>query len=154
MKSKSRRVGLGVFAGTILLTGSLIPSITLAAGSTASQLAEIKQQLDGVPITREETTFTAKVVGRDPDQLNIGDQIWYSFKSTEDCYVTLLVIDSEGTVTVSRPWDGELLQATQGDRLYPNPENLEAFVIEPPTGLEHIYTFCTCLLYTSDAADE
>ncbi len=74
--------------------------------------------------------------------MRIGSLFAYEFSSSNDCYVTLVNVNSEGTVNVIAPWDGEKLKAGI-PRQFPEQDSLAVLEIQAPTGLDTMAAYCS-----------
>jgi len=120
---------------------SLTPAI--AQSSTDATIKGLKQQLERPLTSWQRGGFQTTVTGADPQQLSIGTEVWFRFSSQHDCHITMVMIDSEATLTVTRVFGKQALLANEEFRQFPDRETSRAFHIAPPTGLDHFYSFCT-----------
>ncbi len=132
----------------LLLSAAFIATAALPAQalSKSGTLADTKAQYNDILSTflptSPESNFRVKQIGGHKDSMRIGSLMAYEFSSLNDCYVTLVNVNSEGTVNIVTPWEGELLKAGI-PRQFPDQNSLEILEIQAPTGLETMAAFCS-----------
>jgi len=114
-----------------------------AQTSTADLVNDLTNHLNSARTTWAADSFQTTVTGANPQRLNVGSEVWFNFRTDNNCHVTMVMIDSEASVTIARIFDQEVLAASNRYRQFPAEETFQSFQITPPTGLDHFYTFCT-----------
>jgi len=131
---------------TLLLVSLLVFAPVTFAGNvvtTADSKAILLNILAGAAVGASDSTFSASVYSQDSDNLRIGSSIQFTFGTDTNCYITMIVINSESVVSIIQPFENGYLPAKIFPALYPESDSLEKFEVAPPTGIETVQTFCT-----------
>jgi outer membrane protein OmpA-like peptidoglycan-associated protein len=81
--------------------------------------------------------------GNAPDQVHVGDEVGFRFRSETAAYLTTLYVDATGTVTVLHS-GGESHQIRAGEvKAFPHEGSAQQLLAQPPLGSEFVFTVAT-----------
>ena len=128
--------------GSMLLASVAYSVDVWGISTTTAQQKQLYSEILTSFLPTMNADFKVELTGGAQKELKIGSLVTYEFTSSEDCYVTLINIDSQGTVNLITPWDGNRLQAGE-TRVFPETEFFEVLEIQAPTGVDTMAAFCT-----------
>lgn len=161
-KEKTLRSGCGtIWAGTLLWALCSAPvwsaqseggDATTATGEATifpepSAFASVEKWAEAIWIVQNRSGFTAELESAQPSYL-VGEKAVFRFRTSRDCYLTLLNIGASGKLIMLLPNpyhpnpEETLVRAGRGWTTFPSAQDFE-FTIQPPVGRERIKAVCT-----------
>ncbi len=115
-----------------------------------SSLAALKDDtmapLDALAKAAEAETVSANINGSNIGAaMTIGDQIQFHIDVTQDAYISIVYVDSQGVIDIIDPsfGDGGNFLAAGQSAIYPAEGSDVTLTLEPPLGRDAVYVFAT-----------
>lgn len=117
------------------LLGAASPAIS--ATETVAEIKEyVAEQLNRV--TADSEVLELQVIGAESMQVSVGSQIGFTFGVKQDCFVTIIWIESGGDISIMQNY--QQLTSRDAGKVFPISGKIQ---ITPPLGKDSLYAICT-----------
>jgi outer membrane protein OmpA-like peptidoglycan-associated protein len=126
-------------AAILIAAASLLAGTTSSAAGPADPIVEILGRID----KSDAIGLEAWLDGSAPDQVRVGDEVSFRFRSEKDAYLTTLYVDAAGAITVIFS-GGEPHRLPAGQvRHFPPEGGGQRMLAQPPLGAEFVFAIAT-----------